>query len=197
MIIADIVTTLIQVAGAALLGTAESNLYQGKDVALTPDQANNILIAGLALQVSHSPSSYPRSQLIQLSRASQTVAFVIFILLLTNCVVRSRRQPLSARLPTALVLLLSLSSFLLLLRTTFRLAESAAGIFSFASTSEGLFGGLEFTPVVLTTWIWLAVPLKKVLPRELGKNEDRMSDMEQRRRLEEGKVESNGELGSL
>jgi hypothetical protein len=43
----------------------------------------------------------------------------------------------------------------------------------------------------------LAVPLKKVLPRELGKNEDRMSDMEQRRRLEEGKVESNGELGNL
>ncbi|GAA5946601.1 hypothetical protein JCM3765_000314 [Sporobolomyces pararoseus] len=173
MIVADIVTTLIQVAGAALLGTAESNLYQGKDVKITPDQANNILLAGLSLQ---------------------TAAFVIFICLLTSCVLRSQRHPLSSRIPTKLVLLLSLSSFLLLLRTTFRLAESASGIFSFASTSEGLFGGLEFTPVVLTTWIWVIVPLKKVLPPVLGDSEDGSSDMEQRRRLEEGKVESNGEL---
>lgn len=52
MIVADVVTTIIQVAGAASLGTAESNLYQGKSVSLTPEQANKILIAGLALQVS-------------------------------------------------------------------------------------------------------------------------------------------------
>lgn len=51
MIIADVITTLVQVAGAALIGTAESNLYQGKPTPITPEQANNILLAGLALQV--------------------------------------------------------------------------------------------------------------------------------------------------
>ncbi|GAA5909692.1 uncharacterized protein JCM6883_004600 [Sporobolomyces salmoneus] len=167
MIIADVITTLVQVAGASLLGTAESNLYQGKDVALTPEQANNILLAGLALQ---------------------TAAFVIFILLLTLCVLRSRNLPSSLQIPRKLSLLLFISSFLLLLRTTFRLAESASGIFSYASTSEGLFGGLEFTPVMLTTWVWVVVPLKGVLPRMIkgGEGGEGLEEMEQRRRLEEG-----------
>lgn len=123
----------------------------------------------------------------------QTAAFVIFICLLTTCVVRSQRQPSSSRFPTTLSLLLSASSSLLLLRTTFRLAESASGIFSFASTSEGLFGGLEFTPVVLTTWIWVIVPLKRVLPNRAGEHGDSASDVEQRRGLEEGKIESSHE----
>ncbi|GAA5869447.1 hypothetical protein JCM16303_000473 [Sporobolomyces ruberrimus] len=166
MIIADVITTLVQVAGAALIGTAESNLYQGKPTPITPEQANNILLAGLALQ---------------------TAAFITFIGLLSICVARSAKQPLSSRLPNSLSTLLYVSSSLLLLRTTFRLAECASGIFSFASTSEGLFGGLEFTPVGLTCLLWVAVGLKKVLPEDLG--QERIDSREgMTERFEGGKV---------
>lgn len=165
MIVADIITTLIQVrvlltsllvrflnspepfrtkvAGAALVGTAESARYRGETSAVTPEQANDILLAGLCLQ---------------------TVAFVIFILLLSLCVLRSRKLPLPSQLPKLLSILLFISSLLLLLRTTFRLAESAAGIFSVAASTEGLFGGLEYLPVVLTALLWVGIGLRQVLP---------------------------------
>ncbi|GAA5832828.1 hypothetical protein JCM5353_008347 [Sporobolomyces roseus] len=143
MIVADIITTLIQVAGAALVGTAESARYRGETSAVTPEQANDILLAGLCLQ---------------------TVAFVIFIILLSLCVLRSRKLPLTSQLPKLLSTLLFISSILLLLRTTFRLAESAAGIFSVAASTEGLFGGLEYLPVVLTALLWVGIGLRQVLP---------------------------------
>ncbi|GAA5938245.1 uncharacterized protein JCM15063_000680 [Sporobolomyces koalae] len=143
MIIADVVTTLVQVAGAALIGTAESNLVRGKRSSISPGQANKILLAGLALQ---------------------TAAFLIFITLLAIAVTRSHQSIERSRIPLRLSILLSTSAFLLLLRTTFRLSECASGIFSFASTNEGLFAGLEFTPVVLTCFVWIVFPLEACLP---------------------------------
>ena len=42
---------IIQIAGAALIGTSESDTVSGKVPPITPQQANDILIAGLATQV--------------------------------------------------------------------------------------------------------------------------------------------------
>lgn len=47
----DAVTTIIQIAGAALIGTTESARVEGKASSLTPEDANHILLAGLAAQV--------------------------------------------------------------------------------------------------------------------------------------------------
>ncbi|GAA6017954.1 hypothetical protein JCM11491_001232 [Sporobolomyces phaffii] len=174
MIVADVITTLVQVAGAALIGTAESNLYQGKRTTVSPEQANNILLAGLSLQ---------------------TVAFIVFVSLLATCVVRSHHVEMSSRrLGPRTSAPLFASSALLLLRTTFRLAECASGIFSFASTSEALFGALEFTPVIVTTVLWVVVPLARVLPRDPDERDPRVD--EDGTRLEAGKPESKTE-GSI
>jgi hypothetical protein len=51
-IVIDSVTTVIQIVGAALIGVAESKDSRGEETKITSDQANNILLAGLALQVS-------------------------------------------------------------------------------------------------------------------------------------------------
>lgn len=47
-------------------------------------------------------------------------------------------------------------SLLVFLRTLFRLAETAQGLWSFASTHESLFGTLEFAPVASAGIWWLA-----------------------------------------
>ncbi len=47
----DVATTILQIAGAALIGVSESARVQGNGSAITPEQANDILLAGLALQV--------------------------------------------------------------------------------------------------------------------------------------------------
>lgn len=48
---ADVVTTILQVAGAALVGVGYSRQADGQVPPLTPEQANNILLAGLAVQL--------------------------------------------------------------------------------------------------------------------------------------------------
>lgn len=53
MITADVFTTIVQIIGAALIGVAESSAYDngGKSSTISPKQANDILLAGLSLQV--------------------------------------------------------------------------------------------------------------------------------------------------
>lgn len=46
----DAVTTVLQVAGAALIGVGYSRIADGQTPPLTPDNANKILTAGLAVQ---------------------------------------------------------------------------------------------------------------------------------------------------
>lgn len=54
MIISDVVTTIIQVVGAALIGVAEAARYsESRTSSLSSGQANDILLAGLAIQVRH------------------------------------------------------------------------------------------------------------------------------------------------
>ncbi|SGY14207.1 BQ5605_C010g06101 [Microbotryum silenes-dioicae] len=142
-IIADIVTTAIQITGAALIGAAESSRTPGSvPTAITSAQANDILLSGLAIQ---------------------SVSFLAFIYILSLVAYRSnqvRPHVLPPRFSAALII----SSLLVFLRTVFRLAEVAQGVFGFASTHEVLFGILEFAPVALAMSIWAALSLDELLP---------------------------------
>ncbi|KAK9813776.1 hypothetical protein WJX73_008822 [Symbiochloris irregularis] len=124
----DIITILMQIAGAALIGVAESN---GKD----PNTANDILIAGLAIQ---------------------SASFAVFLIILVVCVARLVGQRAGGtvddhkhRESRQLFVLLLLVAVLVELRTAFRLAEAAEGVFSYLSTHEVFFGCLEFVPIAL------------------------------------------------
>lgn len=59
--------------------------------------------------------------------------------------------------------MLASSSLLIFLRTIFRLAETAEGVFGEISSQEGYFAGLEFIPVVLALALWAAFPLGRGL----------------------------------
>lgn len=48
----DVVTTALQICGAALIGVSESRRADGKEPPISTESANNILLAGLAIQVS-------------------------------------------------------------------------------------------------------------------------------------------------
>ncbi|GAA5987675.1 hypothetical protein JCM10908_007167 [Rhodotorula pacifica] len=144
MITADVITTIVQIAGAALIGVAESTTYRdGQSSTITSAQANDILLAGLSLQ---------------------TASFLAFLSLLAVCIVRSRKAQLSSRLPRRFTTVLFVASLLVFLRTTFRLAETAEGVFSYASRTEPLFAGLEYLPVILAVLLFAAFPLYKLLP---------------------------------
>ena len=100
----DVVTTVIQVVGAALIGVAESNNN-------SPVTGNNILLAGLAIQVA---------------------SFAVFLSLLSVVVLRvtqTRGNGKWAHLPRGQMLLavLVVTSLLVELRTIFRLIETAQG----------------------------------------------------------------------
>jgi hypothetical protein len=129
-IVADILTTGLQVAGAALIGVAESNQ---KD----PTTANNILLAGLVVQT-FSFCGY----------------FVVFGLFLRE-IGRDRSLRLSKNFK-AFVAALFLASLLILLRTVFRLAETAEGVYGYLMTHEAFFGALEFAPVVIASLVLAA-----------------------------------------
>ncbi|KAL8953672.1 MAG: hypothetical protein Q9222_000509 [Ikaeria aurantiellina] len=139
----DILTTILQIAGAALVGSSQSNQ---KD----PTTGNNILLAGLAVQ---------------------SVSFTVFLCILTLlrfALSKSAERQSLVRTKDRFVLALALASLLVYLRTLFRLAETAEGLFSRLSTHEVFFGTLEFTPVVIAVWVlavwhpgrWL--PLKTI-----------------------------------
>lgn len=116
-ITSDVVATIVQVAGAALIGVSESNRK-------SPDTGNNVLLAGLAFQV---------------------FSFLIFMILLLIFLRNARKVMLLQRFTWALVA----SSFLVYLRTCFRLAETSQGVMGYASSHEAFFGALEFGPIVL------------------------------------------------
>lgn len=129
-ITADVVSTILQICGAALVGSAESNRK-------SPTTANNILLSGLAFQ---------------------TFAFLIFLSLLTiflynlflnpSFKTKTRDQKTGTGV-VPFLWVLSAASLLVFIRTVFRLVETSQGIMGYLSTHEGFFGGLEFAPMVL------------------------------------------------
>ncbi|KAL9578817.1 MAG: hypothetical protein Q9212_005478 [Teloschistes hypoglaucus] len=124
----DVVTTIMQIAGAALIGSSESNMND-------PTTGNNILLAGLAIQ---------------------TFSFTVFLTILALfrlALAKDTTSKSSVKTKDHFIFAVALSSLLVYLRTLFRLAETASGLFSSVSTNETLFGVLEFTPVVIAIWI--------------------------------------------
>jgi hypothetical protein len=125
---ADIITTIMQVAGAALVGHAESDQ---KD----PTTANNILLAGLAIQ---------------------SFAFFTFLLLLGALIGslvsdHAVGRALGEKRPFFIALMVA--SLLIFLRILFRLAETAQGIFGYLMVHEAFYGALEFAPVIVAVWM--------------------------------------------
>ncbi|KAL8921052.1 MAG: hypothetical protein Q9208_005943 [Pyrenodesmia sp. 3 TL-2023] len=124
----DILTTIMQIAGAALIGSSQSNQ---KD----PTTGNNILLAGLAIQ---------------------SFSFTVFLVVLTLfrlALFKDPERKSSVKTKNWFIAALALASVLVYLRTLFRLAETAEGLFSYLSIHEVFFGTLEFTPVVIAVGI--------------------------------------------
>jgi hypothetical protein len=127
-ITADTICTAVQIAGAALIGTRES---KHKD----PTAANNILLAGLALQ---------------------SLSFIVFLGILVVFIIavhNASQQHKMLRRSRPFIGALSVSSMLVFLRTLFRLAETSQGVFGYLSSHEAFFGALEFAPIVLAMGI--------------------------------------------
>ncbi|KAK9897460.1 hypothetical protein P389DRAFT_57386 [Cystobasidium minutum MCA 4210] len=168
----DVVTTALQICGAALIGVSESKRADGEVPPISTESANNILLAGLAIQ-----------------NFSFLVFLSIFaVIVFRNSKIRSHggthEKPFSAgdgnngysgetigrdeaglldKLPKSYIWVVTISSLALFLRTLFRLAETADGVFGFASTSEAYFGVLEYAPVVVGIGLWAALPLYRML----------------------------------
>ena len=124
-IVCDVVATVVQVAGAAMIGTAYSN---GKD----PTTPNHILLAGLAFQV---------------------FSFFLFIVVFVAFVFKSRRA--TSRNFKVFAAATFVAALAVYLRTIFRLAETAEGLMENLSTHEVYFGCLEFLPIVVAVYIFL------------------------------------------
>jgi hypothetical protein len=123
-IICDVVATIVQILGAALIGVAASNR---KDTT-TP---NNILLVGLAFQA---------------------FTFLIFICLFALFIFRARHV-LFDHVSKAFYASFGAAVFLFYLRVCFRLAETSEGLYGKLNSHEVFFGTLEFMPVVLAVWL--------------------------------------------
>lgn len=134
----DVVATITQIAGAALIGVAYSN---GED----PTTPNHILLAGLAFQV---------------------FTFAVFLAVLVWTLWRARRS--SVKVSRSFLGALLVATLAVYLRTCFRLAETAQGLEHYLSTHEVFFGCLEFAPIVVSVYAftywhpgrWLGASLK-------------------------------------
>lgn len=116
----DVVAIAAQVAGAALIGVSQSRRRN-------PTTANRILLGGLAYQV---------------------LATGVFVVVAAAVLARSRRLVAAARL-SPFCLVFAAATLLVYLRTAFRLAETAQGLYGELQTREVWFACLEFAPVVL------------------------------------------------
>jgi len=168
----DVVATVVQIVGAALVGSAESNR---KD----PRPANHTLLGGLAFQV---------------------FTFLIFLIIThiflyrarkyisCNTVARIKALRAEATSTTAnsdvedaaataatneaigvigwdFLWAFNIATLAIYLRTCFRLAETAQGLQEFLMTHEVFFGCLEFAPVVIAVFAFNGWHPGRCLPR--------------------------------
>lgn len=124
-ITSDVVATVTQVAGAALIGVRQSNRED-------PTTANNILLGGLAYQV---------------------FSMGVFVILTATFLFRARVALKEAKLST-FGMVFAFAAVLIYLRTCFRLAETAEGLNGALQTNEVFFACLEFMPVALATLLY-------------------------------------------
>ncbi|KAM7188556.1 sphingoid long-chain base transporter RSB1 [Rhypophila sp. PSN 637] len=126
-ITSDVIATITQIAGAALIGVKQSRRED-------PTSANNILLGGLAYQV---------------------FSIGLFIILTSIFLWRTRHK-LGAFGLKPFIAAFSVATLMVYLRTVFRLAETAEGLGGELSTREVFFGTLEFMPVVLAVILFTA-----------------------------------------
>jgi uncharacterized membrane protein YozB (DUF420 family) len=124
-VLSDVISTITQVAGAALIGSQES---KHKD----PTFANNILLGGLAYQV---------------------FSIGVFIIVAGSFLVRARRA-LRKRGLFTFAAIFACVTILVYIRTVFRLAETAQGLNGSIQTHEIYFAILEFAPVALAVLLF-------------------------------------------
>ncbi|KAL5397581.1 hypothetical protein PMIN06_003294 [Paraphaeosphaeria minitans] len=135
----DVVATVVQILGAALIGVAESNR---KD----PTTPNNILLAGLAFQA---------------------FTFLVFIVLFVAFVARAKK--VMFEVVTRWFYLAFIAAVVLFyLRVCFRLAETAEGLYGELNTHEVYFGCLEFMPVVVAVWLLAVWHPGRCVPRGMS-----------------------------
>jgi hypothetical protein len=124
-ITSDAISTIVQIAGATLIGVKESRRQD-------PTTVNNILLAGLAYQV---------------------FAMNIFVLLMAIFQFRARRAIKEHGLQV-FCLSFSVSTLMVYLRTIFRLIETAEGLGGKLSTHEVYFACLKFAPIALVALLF-------------------------------------------
>ncbi|UNI18614.1 hypothetical protein JDV02_004869 [Purpureocillium takamizusanense] len=124
-ITSDVISTVVQVAGAALIGVRSSRRQD-------PTAANNILLGGLAYQV---------------------FAMGVFVVLAATFLVRARRAIADTGL-SVFCAVFAAATLLVYLRTTFRLAETAQGLYGALQTNEVYFACLEFAPIALAVLLF-------------------------------------------
>ncbi|KPM38258.1 hypothetical protein AK830_g8316 [Neonectria ditissima] len=129
-ITSDVIATVVQITGAALIGARQSDR---KD----PTDANNILLGGLAYQV---------------------FSLGVFVILAGSFLFRARQEIGSnGKGLTGFTVAFAAATVLVYLRTCFRLAETAEGLNGHLGSSEIYFACLEFAPVaaaVLLFAVW-------------------------------------------
>ena len=124
-ITSDVVATITQVTGAALIGVKESKRQD-------PTVANDILLGGLAFQV---------------------FSLGLFCLLAGVFLVRVRAMLVERRMQAFIAAFVAVT-LLVYLRTCFRLAETAQGLMQNLSSHEVYFATLEFMPIALAVLIF-------------------------------------------
>lgn len=153
-ITSDVIATVVQVTGAALIGVKQSNRED-------PTVANNILLGGLAYQV---------------------FSISVFVILTATFLFRARRE-ISGRGKklTIFCVAFSVATILVYLRTIFRLAETAEGLGGHLYSNEIYFACLEFAPIALAVLlfaIWHPGRCvgKKVRVKDLEKEQARVQN---------------------
>jgi hypothetical protein len=124
-ITSDVIATVTQVAGAALIGVRQSNRED-------PTTANNILLAGLAYQV---------------------FSITVFVILVASFFFRARNALRASRL-AVFAFVFSIATIMIYLRTIFRLAETSEGLNGPLQSNEIFFACLEFAPVALAVLLF-------------------------------------------
>ncbi|KAJ5841574.1 hypothetical protein N7534_011404 [Penicillium rubens] len=124
-ITSDVISTIVQVAGACLIGVKESRRQD-------PTTANNILLGGLAYQV---------------------FVMTIFVILAASFQFRARHA-IRANELGLFCFAFSISTLMVYLRTIFRLAETAQGLMGELQTKEVYFACLEFAPIALVVLLF-------------------------------------------
>ncbi|KAF5675640.1 chitinase [Fusarium heterosporum] len=126
-ITSDVIATVVQVTGAALIGVKQSNRED-------PTIANNILLGGLAYQV---------------------FSLSIFVVLTASFLFRARGE-VSARGKklSLFCVAFAVATIMIYLRTCFRLAETAEGLGGHLYSNEIYFACLEFAPVALAVLLF-------------------------------------------